>query len=326
MTDYERILLTGGAGFVGPYVQAALARAFPRAARSVLIRPSESSAPCTQWSPVRADLLDEAALDQLVAQTRPDLVVHLAAQASVAHSIKAAEATWRVNFQGSLNLASALARHSPQATVLFVSSAEVYGSSLDEGPATEDAPPRPLTAYARSKLAAEGMFADVLAPGSRLIVARPFNHTGPRQDKRFALPAFAAQIASIEQGRALPRVEVGDLSIERDFLDVRDVAEAYARLAEAAPRLPSRSLFNVSSGESRSLASLLEMLRRNATRDFEIVVDPERLRPADIRHAAADASRLRDAIGWRPSYAIEETLLSLLDHWRAVERNGGRAS
>ncbi|PWB80462.1 MAG: epimerase [Methylocystaceae bacterium] len=318
MSSYARILLTGGTGFVGPYLVDALARAYPDAKRHILIRPGEANH-SRGWTPVVADLVDEAAVGRAVAQSRPDLVVHLAAQASAAQSLCAAESTWRVNFQGSFNLAAGVARHAPAAVVLFVSSADVYGSRLRDGPATEGTAFGPLTAYGRSKVAAEGMLADILPPASRLIVARPFNHSGPGQDRRFALPSFAAQIAAIERGRAAPRVDVGDLTIQRDFLDVRDVVDAYLRLIDAAPRLDPRSVFNIASGTPRSLASMLDALRRLATREFDIVVDAARLRPAEVQAASGDASKLRDLTGWRPLHSVDDMLAALLDHWRAAE-------
>lgn len=323
MTSYARILLTGGTGFVGPYLVDALASAYPDARRHILVRPGEAHRSAA-WAPVVADLVDEAAVERAVAEARPDLVVHLAAQASAAQSLRAAELTWRVNFHGSFNLAAAVARHAPEAIVLFVSSADIYGSRLRDGPATEATAFAPLTAYARSKVAAEGMFADVLPQTSRLIVARPFNHSGPGQDKKFALPSFAAQIAAIERGRAEPRVDVGDLSVERDFLDVRDVVDAYLRLIEAAAHLDQRSVFNIASGTPRSLASLLDALRSLATKDFDIIVDAARLRPADVPTASGDASKLRDVTGWRPLHSIDGMLAALLDHWRAAEAQAPR--
>lgn len=319
MSRHARILLTGGTGFVGPYLLDALSRAYPEAERYLLVRPGDDGEGGA-WTPAVADILDQAAVERAVAETRPDLFVHLAAQASAGQSLAAAEATWRINFQGSLNLAAALARHAPDAVTLFSSTGDVYGLRFRDGVATEDTPASPLSAYARSKLAAEAMFSDVLPQTSRLIVARSFNHIGAGQDKRFALPSFAAQIAAIELGRLAPRVDVGDLSVERDFLDVRDVIDAYLRLIEAAPDLPSRSVFNIASGCPRSIASLLEGLRSLATMDFEIVVDPARLRASDVPKAVGDASKLRELTGWRPQHAIDETLVGLLDHWRATEK------
>ncbi|MBI1867633.1 MAG: GDP-mannose 4,6-dehydratase [Methylocystis sp.] len=325
MASYDRILLTGGTGFVGPYVARAVAGAYTAARRVILVRPGENNGDAA-WTPIAADLVDEAAVASAVAACQPDLVIHLAAQASVAQSIGAAETTWRVNFQGSFNLAAALARHAPQTTMLFVSSADVYGLRLRDGAAKENTPICPVTAYAKSKAAAEGMLADILPEAARLIIVRPFNHTGPGQDRRFVLPSFAAQIAAIEQGRRPPRIEVGDLSIERDFLDVRDAVDAYMSLIEAGPRLESRCVFNVASGTSRSLASLLDALRQRATRPFEIVIDRHRLRTSEIPNAAGDATKLRDATGWRPRHSIDDTLISLLDHWRVIEKASPRCA
>ncbi|WP_018264354.1 NAD-dependent epimerase/dehydratase family protein [Methylosinus sp. LW4] len=314
---YERILVTGGSGFVGRHLLEALAGAYPEAQRLSLARPGEP-APERRWTPIAFDLLDPKSVDAAIAQAQPDLVVHLAAQASAAQSFLAAEETWRVNFDGAFNLASALARHAPAAVLLFASTADVYGASLIDGPAHEEMVPRPLSVYARSKLAAEAMLADVLPKTARLIVARPFSHIGPGQDKRFAVSSFAAQIVEIESGRAEPRLSVGDLSVQRDFLDVRDVIDAYLRLVAVAPGLPDRNVFDIASGETRPLVSLVEKMRALARRDFEIVVDPARLRPADIPIARCDAAKLRAATGWSPRRAIDETLVDLLDYCRAA--------
>ncbi|HEY8064602.1 MAG TPA: GDP-mannose 4,6-dehydratase [Methylosinus sp.] len=313
---FERILVTGGSGFVGRHLLEGLARAYPDAQRMSLARAGEAPAP--GWIPKAFDLLDPATVEATIAEARPDLVIHLAAQSSAAKSFTAAEETWRVNFIGSCNLAAALARHAAEAVVMFASTADVYGSSLGEGAAQETMIPRPLNAYARSKLAAEAMLADVLPQTARLIVARPFSHIGPGQDKRFAVASFAAQIVEIENGHAEPRLSVGDLSVQRDFSDVRDVIDAYLRLIAIARDLPARNVFDIASGETRSLASLVERMRTLARRDFEIVVDPQRLRPADIPFAHCAAAKLRAATGWRPQRTIDETLVTLLDYWRAV--------
>ncbi|PPD45005.1 MAG: epimerase [Methylocystis sp.] len=325
MADYERILLTGGGGFVGSHLSAALAEAYPGATRAMLLRPGERSAP-KSFACVTADLLDEHAIDRLVADLRPDLLVHLAGQASIGQAAKAAEHTWRVNFHGAFALGAALARHAPAAVTLFSSTAAAYGAAFREGMPDEETPLRPQDVYSRSKAAAESALADVLAPEGRLIVARPVNHSGPGQRSRhFVLSSFAAQIAAIEAGRAEPRIKVGDLSKARDFLDVRDVVDAYVRLIAAARDLPERvSVFNVASGEARTIGSLLDDLRALSRTPFDIEVDPERLRPSDIdiTSVACDASRLRAATGWRPRYPLGDMLAALLEEWRAAEADG----
>ena len=119
----------------------------------------------------------------------------------------------------------------------------------------------PLNAYARAKAAAEAMLADVLPQSARLIVTRSFNHTGAGQDERFALPAFAAQIARIERGEKLPRLSVGNLSAQRDFLDVEDVVDAYLA-ADRCRGLPQRATFNIASGSAHAISDMLETAAR----------------------------------------------------------------
>ena len=325
MASFERILVTGGAGFVGSHMSAALAKAYPQAALLILARPGETGVPA-HASRIEADLVDEAAMDRLVAQHKPDLVVHLAGQSSIGEASKAAEQTWRVNFHGAFGLGAAIARHAPRALVLFSSSATVYGLSYRDGVLDETAPVRPLEAYGRSKVAAEFALGDVLGEESRLIIARPVNHSGPGQrSSHFVLASFASQIAAIEAGVAPPKLQVGELSRARDFLDVRDVVDAYMRLIAAADAWPDRvSVFNVASGQAYTIAAILEEFRRRARVGFDVEVDPARLRPSsiDIPSIACDASKLRQATGWRPRYPLGDLVQALLDECRAAHADG----
>jgi GDP-4-dehydro-6-deoxy-D-mannose reductase len=327
MASYERILLTGGAGFVGAHVAAALVAAYPQAQRVVLLRPGEAGAN-PAFAPVISDLRDEAAIDRIVADLRPDLVVHLAGQASIGQAARAAEETWRVNFHGAFALGAAIARHSPQAVLLFTSTAAAYGASFRDGVLTEEAPLRPMDVYSRSKAAAESALADVVGPEARLIVARPVNHSGPGQRSRnFVLSSFAAQIAAIEAGEAEARIKVGDLSKARDFLDVRDVVDAYMRLIASARQLPERvATFNIGSGEARTISSLLDDLRAMARVPFDVEVDPQLLRPSatDIVSVACNPAKLKAATGWSQRFALTDMLAALLDDWRAQVAGGRR--
>ena len=315
MSAYARILMTGAAGFVGRWLAPALRVAYPASALAAILRhPSDT---CPGWTPFCVDLVDAKAIAEAVREWRPDLVVHLAAQSSISQAPHLAEETWRINAVGALNLAGAVGRMMPGATVFNVSTGEVYGASFLNGPASETTPISPGNIYARSKAAAEAIFEDVLPRESRLISVRPLNHTGAGQDERFVLPSFAAQIARIEAGLVEPKLLVGDIRVERDFLDVRDVVDAYLLILAGAGSLPQRSLFNVASGEPRRIDDLVDLMARASTRPFDVEVDSARFRPAEIPRAVGDASALRQHFGWAPKRSVDELVGGLVRYWRS---------
>jgi GDP-4-dehydro-6-deoxy-D-mannose reductase len=319
VTNFSRILLTGASGFVGRHLAPALQRCYPDASLAAIVR-NRSGCP-RSWKPIIADIVDRDAVAKGVAGWYPDLVVHLAAQASVGQARDLAGSTWRINGVGALNLAEAVAAHAPKALVFNVSSAEVYGSSFLEGAAPRSTPPSPKTIYARSKAFAEAVFSDVLSPETKLITVRPFNHSGAGQDERFVLPNFAAQIARIEAGLDKPRLIVGNLNVERDFLHVLDVVDAYLAIIHESPDLPQRALFDVASGIPRKIADLLDLMRKAARCSFEVIVDASRLRPSEISRAVGDASLLSEMLNWSPRHSIDDLISDLLHYWRGQITN-----
>lgn len=319
MRDVTSIILTGACGFVGRHLASELAKTYPAAARVAIFR-EDSKKAIPEWEGVYADIADRLVIADIIETHRPDLVIHLAAQSSVGEGLTNAEETWRVNLNGTFALASAVARHSPSAIFFFTSTSEVYGANFNIGPVTEDTPPAPLNAYSASKAAAEQLLRDVLPTTVRLLIVRAFNHTGPGQDERFVIPSFAAQIARIEMGLRPPVLRVGNLNAKRDILDVTDVIDAYMRLL-TTDHLPERLTVNVASGKTTRIGDLLNIMRRLASREFEIATDPNRLRPSDIPVAAGDASRLRQLVGWAPLTSSESMLLGLLEWWRNEVRN-----
>lgn len=259
------------------------------------------------------EVFDRASVQELIADFQPDLVVHMAAQASVGQSHDASEMTWKINFGGSFELARALAAHAPNATVLFTSSAEVYGLSFNSGAVTETAPLLPLNCYARSKMAAEMMLSDVLPCNQKLIVTRAFNHIGSGQDERFVMASLAAQIIRIEQGQQQPILRVGNIDVSRDFLDVRDVCRAYIQILSISDRLEKRSVFNICSGRSTAIRDALAHLSDSSDAQFTVEVDQSRLRPNDIPSAIGLNDALVAATGWRPEWSLKDSLRALMD-------------
>jgi GDP-4-dehydro-6-deoxy-D-mannose reductase len=304
------LVLTGGTGFVGGFLAPRLREVFA-GYRTVILGRGGEKIP-QGWELTEVDLADETAINAAIAQLKPDILVHLAAQSSVAQAATAAEMTWRVNFCATFALALAVRKYAPDCLFFFTSTGEVYGSGFLAGLAREETPPSPTNAYAISKLAAERMLQDVLPAQTRLVITRALNHSGPGQDERFVLPSFAAQIARAEAGLAEPRIQVGNLSAERDFLHVEDVVEAYIGLLTLGRGLPPRTIVNVCSGRPTRLTDLLDMLLARATIPIEVTVDPARLRPSDIPVAAGDNARLKALTGWQPARPLDQLIDDLL--------------
>ena len=320
---YSSVLVTGADGFVGRNLVPVLQRRLRPAARLALST-REPFAPYGQTEPLGLDLRDPASIRAAVAERRPDLVIHLAAQSSIGQSAELAAESWEINAFGTFHLARAIAASAPEATMMFISSAEVYGRTFNLETATERSELRPQSVYARSKAAAEALLADILPPTARLIVARPSNHSGPGQDSRFVLPSFAEQIAQIEAGHSEPVLRVGNLGAERDFMDVRDVIRAYERLLDAALNLPERSTFNIASGRPLPIRHFLDRLLALSETPIEVAVDPSRMRPSEVPRAALDASAIRDVTGWVPVLSVDEMLDTLLQDQRSRVRSAGR--
>jgi len=218
----------------------------------------------------------------------------------------------------------AVRRHRPDCVVLVVGSAEEYGRARAEDmPLREDAPMRPLSPYAVSKLAQDFLGLQYhLAYGLRILRVRPFNHIGPRQRLGFVAADFAKQLAEAEAGLIEPSIGVGNLEAERDFSDVRDVVRAYAMLVEHEAW---GEVYNVASGRAVSIRTLLEMLLRECRAEVEIVQDPQRMRASDVPSFVGDYSKLHRDTGWQPEIPLEQTVKDVMEYWRARVREEDKA-
>jgi GDP-4-dehydro-6-deoxy-D-mannose reductase len=310
MGDGRRGLITGATGFVGGYLVAHLAAAYPGWQMTGTTRHDGHA----DSRFVRCDLRDAAAVASLIERARPEMVVHLAGQSNVPASLEDPETTLANNILGTLHLLDACRAHAPDARLLVVSSSEVYGPTPPEAqPLGEERPLRPMNPYAVSK-AAQEMLALQYAHSYALdvVVARPFNHIGPGQTDRFVVSAFARQIVEVERGER-GAVSVGNLDAARDFTDVRDVVRAYTLLLEHGER---GGIYNIGRGTAVAIGDLLDMLRRLARLPIAIERDPARLRPSDAPVMMGDTTRLRQATGWQPEISLERSLEETLAWWR----------
>ena len=313
-----RHLITGGNGFVGVHLAAALVRADGPSRRRALVWGAANRAELADHDPdlevVEADLRRPQEVRAAVAGFAADRVYHLAAAASVGASWRRPTLAFEVNVLGTLNLFTELRAAGAPTRVVVPTSGEVYGRSAQGTRCTEDHPLAPLSPYAVSKAAQDLLAGQESASGGlQTVRLRLFNHTGPGRPAEFAESSFARQIAAAELGLAEARVEVGNLEAVRDFTDVRDVARAYLLAAELGK---TGAAYNVCSGRPVTLAEVLDRLRRMARVAVEVTVDPDRLRPAEVPVLVGDPSRFAARTGWRASIPLERTLEDLLDHWR----------
>jgi GDP-4-dehydro-6-deoxy-D-mannose reductase len=313
-----KALITGGAGFAGSH----LAEYLLEQGQEVVAHAAEPedlgnlSHILPHLRVERADLRNPNRLFELLRQTRPQRIYHLAALSSPVESLRNPQLTYEVNFMGTLNLLTAWRESQIDCRLLHVSSSEVYGAVEREHlPLREDMPLRPATPYAASKAAAELVSIQFYKSYQLPVVrVRPFNHTGPRQSPAFVCSGLARQIAEIELGLKLPTVTAGNLGVRRDFSDVRDIVRGYYMLLE---RGEMGEVYQLGSGQAVSIEAILQVLRGLASQPIQVVVDPSRLRDQEAAELWGDPSKAQMAVGWRPAYSLEATLRDLLQYWRS---------
>jgi GDP-4-dehydro-6-deoxy-D-mannose reductase len=311
-----RILITGAHGFVGPHLVAKLQHKFKH--RIELCVTSRIGGVDPNLGLIETlDVTDAYAVNQCVASFRPSHVVHLAGLAAIRTAIANTSVAWQVHLFGTLNVANAILGQIPNCTLISIGSGQVYGASARPGHALDETTLlAPTNGYEVTKAAADLALGALAAQGLRCIRLRPFNHTGPGQEEDFVVPSFALQIARIEAGQQPPVIRVGNLDVERDFLDVRDVTEAYALAIAKSEDVPSGTILNVASGVPRVIRDLLDYLVALSPKNITIEQDPERMRPSDTPRFLGDASRARRLLAWHPEHQFEKTLATTLEYWR----------
>lgn len=248
-------------------------------------------------------------------ETRFDVIFHLAAISFIHDALKEPARTYEVNVLGGIHLLEAVRTQSMHSRVVLASSAEVYGPVKPENlPVTEQQPFAPTNIFAAGKVALEviAQHPFVKTYGLHLVIARPFNHTGPRQRSDFVCSTFAEQIARVEAG-APPVLHVGDLSPRRDFSDVRDIVRGYRVLAMHGAK---GEVYNLASGASEPISAILQLLVEMSRVKVEIRSDPARVRQTDVMDVRGSHEKVKAATGWVPEIPLNKTLRDLLNWHR----------
>ncbi len=315
-------LITGAGGFAGSHLTEFLLGQGQDVI--ALVRPQDDLSNLKHLLPrirvERSDIRDSTGVLQVLCETRPQRIYHLAALSSPTDSLRDPFVTYQVNLLGTLNLLSAWRQLEMECRFLYVSSAEVYGTDSSMSmPLKEDQPFRPANPYAASKAAGELLaFQFYMAHAFPIVRARPFNHTGPRQSAAYVCSSLARQIAEIEIGRRPPAITVGNLAIQRDFSDVRDIVRGYHLLLEKGR---PGEVYQLCSGRPVSIESVVRVLSSIASKPVQVAVDESKVRSQELPVLWGDRSKARDAVGWVPQYEFETTLRDLKISWELILRS-----
>ena len=335
----DKYLITGYAGFVSRHFLEYLDANEPHASvKGLDVQEPEfqqSSFKNIRVNFEKTDLLDQDRVESIILNFQPDFIVHLASYSSVAFSWREPILSFRNNMNIYLNLLESIRKLKAPARILSIGSSEEYGNVDEKNlPLTEAHIPKPLSPYAVARVSQE-MISKVYVDGYGLdiVMTRSFNHIGPFQKDTFVVSSFARQLVEIEKsGEKHGALVVGDLSIVRDFTDVRDVVRAYDGLLKKGKK---GEIYNVCSGVGHSLRDIIRQMSAILNMDVSTETDAGRIRPSDNKVIIGANDKIMRDIGWQPEIPLQKSLEDVINNWRlrkSVNRpgsacgNGGRAS
>jgi len=307
-----RALITGSTGFVGKNLINHLLEKGDEVFGTYIAPEIGSVAGCQYFE---CNIADAEQVRNVVNQVCPEVVYHLAAIAFVPLAEKDFLKTLTINVAGTNNIVKACHELGREITVLLVSSADVYGVATSL-PITESSTPLPRNNYSLSKLMAEQVLARYERVGLlKGIIVRPFNHIGPAQSDLFVVSSFAKQLALIAEGKQSAVMQVGLLTAKRDFCDVRDVVRAYRLAVENVGH--GHKLYNLCSGQSVTIQTILDKLIAISGVNVKIEQDPARMRASDIPDIYGSYAKAENELGWRPMIQLEQSLKDIYQYWLA---------
>ena len=315
-------LITGITGFVGSYLAEELLNNNFEVYGSYLPDESfENIAHLKSLNLSKLNILNPLRCKTVIKKIKPDYIFHLAAFSSVGQSLKFEKECYKINVLGTSNILNGALELEKLKKFIFISSSEVYGVIANQfNSLKETHPVNPNSPYAISKLIAEyACFSNYKMFKLPVVIARSFNHTGPRQNINFAIPSFSNQIAKIEAGLSKPVIKVGDLSNFRDISDVRDIIAGYRKLALKGK---NGEIYNFCSGKTQSLRDLLDILLSYSNTKISIKKDKSRVRKSDIPYMKGSKAMAVKELGYTSRYNLKTTLKDSLNYWRIKISSG----
>lgn len=317
MAKQEKFLITGFSGFVSEHFLELLEK--KKLSCSVLgLDLHEPEFKIDRFKHLKcrfqkADLLDKSSLQKALKDFKPDFVLHLASYSSVAFSWKNPVESFRNNTNIFLNLIETIHSLGIPCRVISVGSSEEYGNvKKSDLPLKENHQLNPISPYAVARVSQE-MLSKVYVEsfGMDIILTRSFNHIGARQKEIFVIPSFAKQLLDLKGRKDKKVLYTGDTSIVRDFVDVRDVVEAYYLLFRKGKK---GEIYNICSGTGKSLNQVISTLCSILEIQVQRKTDPSKVRPNDNRAIIGSNQKIRKHTGWKPKFDLERSLHDILNH------------
>jgi len=300
-----KVLVTGGAGFIGSEVTRQLVRTGARV--TVLDNMTSGKKHYLAGLPVRvvrADICDKRTISRCLSDQ--EIIYHLAALPFIPDSYLNPQEFFRVNVEGTLNLLWKAIHSESVKRFVYISSSEVYGTA-QRIPMDEDHPTQPHSTYAVSKLAADrAVFTLHKEQDFPVVIVRPFNSYGPRITQPYIIPEIAIQLL---EGR--DHLKLGNVESSRDFTFVGDTARAII-LASVSDRAVGE-VINIGSGTETKIRDLATFIAKIIKIKFVLDRDESRIRPYDVDRLLCDNSKAQDLLGWRPEVQLQDGLTQAVD-------------
>ncbi|MEW6061653.1 MAG: GDP-mannose 4,6-dehydratase [Bacteroidota bacterium] len=317
-----KVLITGIGGFAGSHL-ADYIIANTDATVSGILRDLEKADNIRQHNGKiflsHCDIGEFQPVFKVIKEIKPDIIFHVAGQAFVPSSFEFAAETFKTNVIGTINIFEAVKALEINPRIVVVTSGEIYGETFGL-PAlhSEQSIPQPVNPYAASKTSVDYIAQTYKKyEGLNIVIARPFNHTGPRQKPSFVCSSLAKQIVALQKNSSKKILNVGNVKARRDFTDVRDIVRGYWMLSQIDNK--TNYIFNLCSGNIFSIEEIIALFEEITGMKFELHVEPKRLRGYDIQLLAGNHSAITHSVGWKPNIPFKQTLIDLLNYWKEKE-------
>ncbi|MBP6385013.1 MAG: GDP-mannose 4,6-dehydratase [Pseudarcicella sp.] len=316
-----KYLITGFSGFVSQHFVELLAT-LPEQVDILGVSKTE---PCWDYQNFKngkisfksVDLRIKSEIEQALIDFRPDYILHLASYSSVGYSWQNPVESFTNNTNIFLNLVEVIRQKNIPSKILSIGSSEQYGDvSLQDLPLSEERILKPISPYAVARTSQE-MLSKVYADsyGIDIVMTRSFNHIGAYQKDAFVIPSFAKQLVQIKKQLKSPEITVGNLSIIRDFVDVRDVVKAYLLLFKMGKK---GEIYNICSNNGISLKETLDIMQQYTKVDFQVFTDKNLVRPNDNQVIIGDNSKIKAGTGWLPQIPFHESVETIINYWSSI--------